>query len=205
MSSHSPVAHAPIAVNHTPNGNLNGEPFEFDDITPGDVLNAPLEEVDPAIAAVLAGELDRQQPTLEMIASENFAPRAVLAGQGSVLTNKYAEGYPGKRYYGGCEYVDVVEQLAIDRASRRCSAPSTPTCSRTRARRPTPPSSSRCSSRATPSWASSLAHGGHLTHGMRLNFSGTTASTSSPTASNHDDYLIDMDELERSRTSAGPR
>ena len=116
MSSHSPVAHAPIAVNHTPNGNLNGEPFEFDDVTPGDVLNAPLEEVDPAIAAVLAGELARQQQTLEMIASENFAPRAVLQCQGSVLTNKYAEGYPGKRYYGGCEHVDISEQLAIDRA-----------------------------------------------------------------------------------------
>ena len=78
MSSHSPVAHAPISVNHTPDGDLNGAPFEFDDATPGDVLNAPLEEVDPAIAAVLAGELARQQQTLEMIASENFAPRAVL-------------------------------------------------------------------------------------------------------------------------------
>ncbi|HQI66505.1 MAG TPA: serine hydroxymethyltransferase, partial [Rhodoglobus sp.] len=79
------------------------------------VFNSPLAEVDPEIAAVLQQELDRQRGTLEMIASENFVPRAVLEAQGSVLTNKYAEGYPGKRYYGGCEYVDVAEQLAIDR------------------------------------------------------------------------------------------
>src|SRR5512133_2702689 len=80
------------------------------------VIDAPLAEVDPEIAAVLESELGRQRETLEMIASENFVPRAVLQAQGSVLTNKYAEGYPGRRYYGGCEYVDVAEQLAIDRA-----------------------------------------------------------------------------------------
>ena len=80
------------------------------------VTVAPLAEVDPELAAVLTGELGRQRGTLEMIASENFAPRAVLEAQGSVLTNKYAEGYPGKRYYGGCEYVDVAEDLALDRA-----------------------------------------------------------------------------------------
>ena len=79
------------------------------------VSNQPLAELDPEIAAVLAQELGRQRGTLEMIASENFAPRAVMEAQGSVLTNKYAEGYPGRRYYGGCEYVDVAEQLAIDR------------------------------------------------------------------------------------------
>src|SRR6195952_2841882 len=79
-----------------------------------DVFNAPLSEVDPEIAAVLANELGRQRGPLEMIASENFVPRAVLESQGSVLTNKYAEGYPGRRYYGGCEFVDVAEQLAID-------------------------------------------------------------------------------------------
>ena len=83
---------------------------------PPDFFNRPLAEVDPEIAEVLGRELERQQRTLEMIASENFAPAAVLECQGSVLTNKYAEGYPGKRYYGGCEYVDVAEQLAIDRA-----------------------------------------------------------------------------------------
>ena len=81
-----------------------------------DTFNLPLSEVDPEIAAVLDNELGRQRGTLEMIASENFVPRAVLEAQGSVLTNKYAEGYPGRRYYGGCEFVDVVEKLAIDRA-----------------------------------------------------------------------------------------
>ena len=79
------------------------------------VFNQPLHELDPEIAAAVDAELHRQQSTLEMIASENFAPVAVLEAQGSVLTNKYAEGYPGRRYYGGCEHVDVIEQLAIDR------------------------------------------------------------------------------------------
>ena len=83
---------------------------------PSDFFNRPLADVDPEIAEVLALELDRQQRTLEMIASENFVPLAVLESQGSVLTNKYAEGYPGRRYYGGCEYIDIAEQLAIDRA-----------------------------------------------------------------------------------------
>src|SRR5690625_1232491 len=80
------------------------------------VADQALAELDPEIAAVLDGELTRQRDTLEMIASENFVPRAVLQAQGSVLTNKYAEGYPGKRYYGGCEQVDIAENLAIDRA-----------------------------------------------------------------------------------------
>ena len=83
---------------------------------PEDFQTAPLAEVDPQIAEVLRRELERQQGTLEMIASENFVPQAVLDAAGSVLTNKYAEGYPGRRYYGGCEEVDVAEQLAIDRA-----------------------------------------------------------------------------------------
>src|SRR6201986_3983766 len=83
---------------------------------PADFFNLPLAEVDPEIAEVLQRELERQQKTLEMIASENFVPQAVLECQGSVLTNKYAEGYPGKRYYGGCEHVDVAERLAIQRA-----------------------------------------------------------------------------------------
>ena len=83
---------------------------------PPDFFNRPLADVDPEVAEAIAHELDRQQRTLEMIASENFVPQAVLECQGSVLTNKYAEGYPGRRYYGGCEFVDVVEQLAIDRA-----------------------------------------------------------------------------------------
>src|SRR4051795_13006049 len=83
---------------------------------PDDFQSAPLAEVDPDIARVLERELTRQQGTLEMIASENFVPQAVLDAVGSILTNKYAEGYPGRRYYGGCEEVDVAEQLAIDRA-----------------------------------------------------------------------------------------
>src|SRR5690349_22555724 len=83
---------------------------------PDNFQTAPLAEVDPDIAQVLERELRRQQGTLEMIASENFVPQAVLDAVGSVLTNKYAEGYPGRRYYGGCEEVDVAEQLAIDRA-----------------------------------------------------------------------------------------
>ncbi|MDQ2631691.1 MAG: serine hydroxymethyltransferase, partial [Actinomycetota bacterium] len=83
---------------------------------PDNFQEAPLAEVDPEIAGVLEAELRRQQRTLEMIASENFVPQAVLEAVGSVLTNKYAEGYPGRRYYGGCEEVDVAEQLAIDRA-----------------------------------------------------------------------------------------
>ena len=83
-----------------------------------EVMNQPLSEVDPEIQAVLDAELNRQRDTLEMIASENFVPRAVLQCQGSVLTNKYAEGYPGKRYYGGCENVDVAETLAIERAKK---------------------------------------------------------------------------------------
>ncbi|MFF5498365.1 serine hydroxymethyltransferase, partial [Streptomyces aquilus] len=79
------------------------------------LFNASLHELDPEIAAAVDAELVRQQSTLEMIASENFAPLAVMEAQGSVLTNKYAEGYPGRRYYGGCEHVDVAEQIAIDR------------------------------------------------------------------------------------------
>ena len=80
------------------------------------LLDAPLADVDPEVAAALDGELARQRDTLEMIASENFVPQAVLEATGSVLTNKYAEGYPGRRYYGGCDQVDIVETLAIERA-----------------------------------------------------------------------------------------
>src|SRR5919202_5517678 len=83
---------------------------------PADYFERPLADVAPEVAAALDREVDRQQRTLEMIASENFVPHAVLEAQGSVLTNKYAEGYPGRRYYGGCEHVDVIERLAIDRA-----------------------------------------------------------------------------------------
>jgi glycine hydroxymethyltransferase len=119
---------------------------------PADFFTRPVEDVDPEIADVLANELSRQEHTLEMIASENFVPQAVLDCQGSVLTNKYAEGYPGRRYYGGCEFVDIAEQLAIDRA-RSCSAPSTPMCSPTAARPRTRSSTARLWNRATRSSA----------------------------------------------------
>ena len=108
-----------------------------------------LAEADPEIAEAIRNERHRQNDGLELIASENFVSRAVLEAAGSVLTNKYAEGYPGKRYYGGCEFVDVVERWPSS-APRSSSAPSTPTCSRIPARRRTWPCTSRCSSRATP-------------------------------------------------------
>jgi glycine hydroxymethyltransferase len=134
-------------------------------------FNAPLAEVDPEIAAVLQQELGRQRDFLEMIASENFVPRAILESQGSVLTNKYAEGYPGKRYYGGCEYVDVAEQLAIDRAKALFGAAYANV---------QPHSGATANAAVLHAIASAgdtilgleLAHGGHLTHGMKLNFSG---------------------------------
>lgn len=107
------------------------------------LLNSSLHELDPDVAAAVDAELHRQQSTLEMIASENFAPVAVMEAQGSVLTNKYAEGYPGRRYYGGCEHVDVIENIAIDRV-KALFEPSTRTCSRTPARRPTRRRCSRC-------------------------------------------------------------
>ena len=107
------------------------------------VLEAPLAELDPEVAEALDLERKRQQNTLEMIASENFVPRAVLQGQGSVLTNKYAEGYPGRRYYGGCEFVDIVEDLAIKRV-KELSAPSTPTYSLTPVPRRITPSCTPC-------------------------------------------------------------
>ena len=109
--------------------------------------------VDPELWAGIQRENRRQEEHIELIAWENYASPAVMAAQGTQLTNKYAEGYPGKRYYGGCEYVDVVEQLAIDRAQAAVRRRATPTCSPTPARRPTRPCSSACCSPATPSWA----------------------------------------------------
>jgi len=134
-------------------------------------FGAPIESVDPEIAAVLANELDRQRSTLEMIASENFVPRAVLQATGSVLTNKYAEGYPGKRYYGGCEFVDVAEQLAIDRAKSLFGAG----YANVQPHSGATANAAVLHALATPGdtiLGLELAHGGHLTHGMRLNFSG---------------------------------
>jgi glycine hydroxymethyltransferase len=104
--------------------------------TPTSILSAPLAEIDPDIAGLLDNELRRERDTLEMIASENFAPRAVLQLQGSVLTNKYAEGLPGRRYYGGCEHVDVIENIARDRAKALFGAEFA-MCNHIPARRPT--------------------------------------------------------------------
>jgi glycine hydroxymethyltransferase len=132
---------------------------------------SPLSEVDPEIAAVLQQELDRQRHTLEMIASENFVSAAILETQGSVLTNKYAEGYPGKRYYGGCEAVDIAEDLARERAKELFGAEHANV---------QPHSGASANAAVLMALASpgdrilglNLAHGGHLTHGMKLNFSG---------------------------------
>lgn len=131
----------------------------------------PLAEFDPEVHAAIAGELSRQRDTLEMIASENFVPRAVLQAQGSVLTNKYAEGYPGRRYYGGCEHVDIVEDLARSRAKEVFGAEFVNVQPHAGAQA----NAAVLMALANPGdkiMGMSLAHGGHLTHGMHLNFSG---------------------------------
>ena len=154
-------------------------------------FNQPLSETDPEIAAVLEAELDRQRHTLEMIASENFVSRGILEAQGSVLTNKYAEGYPGKRYYGGCEAVDVAENLARDRAKALFGAEHANV---------QPHSGASANAAVLMALANpgdrilglELAHGGHLTHGMRLNFSGKMYEAHAY-GLNPDTFLIDMD------------
>ncbi|MFF7638091.1 serine hydroxymethyltransferase [Kitasatospora sp. NPDC008050] len=159
------------------------------------VLNQSLHALDPEIAAAVDAELHRQQSTLEMIASENFAPVAVMEAQGSVLTNKYAEGYPGRRYYGGCEHVDVVEQIAIDRVKALFGA---------EAANVQPHSGAQANAAAMFALIQpgdtilglNLAHGGHLTHGMKINFSGKLYNV---VAYHVDEQtnLVDMEEVER--------
>jgi glycine hydroxymethyltransferase len=166
-------------------------------------MNEPLEVIDPEIAAVLTKELGRQRDTLEMIASENFVPRAILEAQGSVLTNKYAEGYPGKRYYGGCEFVDVAESLAIERAKSLFGAAYANV---------QPHAGATANAAALQAIAQpgdtilglELAHGGHLTHGMKLNFSGkvykgTTYGVDPET------FLIDMNVVRDKALEHKPR
>ena len=156
-------------------------------------MQASLADIDPQIAEVLDLELGRQRSTLEMIASENFVPRAVLEAQGSVLTNKYAEGYPGKRYYGGCEHVDVAENLAIDRAKSLFGADYANV---------QPHSGASANAAVMHALARqgdkmlglSLAHGGHLTHGMKINFSGRLYDVASYEV-DPDTYRIDMDKV----------
>ncbi|MFB2582522.1 serine hydroxymethyltransferase [Herbiconiux sp. P15] len=154
-------------------------------------FNAPLSEVDPEIAEVLKLELGRQRGTLEMIASENFVPRAILESQGSVLTNKYAEGYPGRRYYGGCEFVDIAEELAIARAKSLFGAE----FANVQPHSGATANAAVLSAIATPGdtiLGLELAHGGHLTHGMKLNFSGKLYNAVAYGV-DPETFLVDMD------------
>jgi glycine hydroxymethyltransferase len=163
-------------------------------VAPGtDVNTAALADLDPEVAQAMAGELSRQRDTLEMIASENFVPRAVLQAQGSVLTNKYAEGYPGRRYYGGCENVDVIEDLARTRAKELFGADFANVQPHSGAQA----NAAVLMALMTPGeklLGLDLAHGGHLTHGMKLNFSGKLYDVASYGVSK-EDHRIDMDEV----------
>ncbi|NMH99959.1 serine hydroxymethyltransferase [Pseudonocardia acidicola] len=158
-------------------------------------LDAPLATFDPDVAELIERELHRQQHGLEMIASENHAPLAVMQAQGSVLTNKYAEGYPGRRYYGGCEHVDDIERLAIDRVKALFGAAYANV---------QPHSGAQANAAAMQALIKpgdtilglSLAHGGHLTHGMRINFSGLLYHVVAYEVAK-DSHLIDMDEVAR--------
>ena len=166
-------------------------------------FSRPLAEVDPEIAEVLRLELDRQQRTLEMIASENFVPQAVLECQGSVLTNKYAEGYPGRRYYGGCEFVDVAETLAIERAKALFGAEHVNV---------QPHSGAQANAAVYHAFLQpgdtilglELAHGGHLTHGMKLNVSGRLYDVAAYGV-DRETSLLDMDEVARIARERRPK
>ncbi len=160
---------------------------------PPDYFDRPLADVDPEIAEVLRLELDRQQRTLEMIASENFVPQAVLDCQGSVLTNKYAEGYPGRRYYGGCEYVDIAEQLAIDRAKELFGAEHANVQPHAGAQANTSVYHALLEPGDTI-LGLALPHGGHLSHGMKLNVSGRLYDIA-PYEVDRETSLIDMDAV----------
>lgn len=166
------------------------------------LLDRPLAEADPEIAAALTAELHRQQNTLEMIASENFAPVAVLQAQGSVATNKYAEGYPGRRYYGGCEYVDVAEQLACDRVTSLFGAGFANVQPHSGAQANVAVYFALLQPGDTI-LGLDLAHGGHLTHGMRINYSGKMFNVV-PYHVGHDG-IVDMDEVERLATEHRPK
>ncbi|WP_280426753.1 serine hydroxymethyltransferase [Nocardia carnea] len=171
--------------------------------TTASVNTQSLGELDPELAAAMAGELARERDTLEMIASENFVPRAVLQAQGSVLTNKYAEGYPGRRYYGGCEHVDVVENLARERAKALFGADFANV---------QPHSGAQANAAVLMSLMDpgdrllglDLAHGGHLTHGMRLNFSGKLYEVHSYGVSK-EDHRVDMDNVREIARESRPK
>ena len=172
------------------------------DLSP-DFFTKPVADVDPEIAGVLKDETARQERTLEMIASENFVPQSILDCQGSVLTNKYAEGYPGKRYYSGCEYVDVAEQLAIDRAKELFGAEHANV---------QPHSGAQANSAVYMALLEpgdrilgmKLDHGGHLTHGMRINFSGLYFDIVGYGV-REEDSRLDMDELQQIAEDARPK
>lgn len=168
-----------------------------------DINTQPLAEVDPEIAAALADELGRQRGTLEMIASENFVPRAILETQGSVLTNKYAEGYPDRRYYGGCEFVDVAENLAIQRAKDLFGAEHANVQPHAGAQANVAVMTSLLDHGDTM-MGLSLAHGGHLTHGMKLNFSGKNYSIAAYEVE-PDTHRIDMDKVREKALEARPK
>ena len=163
----------------------------------------PLYQVDPEIYDAIQHEVERQHAGLELIASENFTSEAVLEATGSVLTNKYAEGYPGKRYYGGCEFTDVVENLARDRAKKLFGAEHANV---------QPHSGSQANQAAYSAvlqpgdtiLGMNLAHGGHLTHGHPLNFSGKTYQVV-PYGVRREDELIDYDELARMAEQHRPK
>src|SRR5690606_22336109 len=162
-----------------------------------------IERFDPDLAQAIAAEQLRQEEHIELIASENYASPRVLAAQGSVLTNKYAEGYPGKRYYGGCENVDVVEQLAIDRAKRLFGADYANV---------QPHSGSQANAAAFMALLNpgdtflgmSLDQGGHLTHGSKVNFSGKLYRAVSY-GLKADDGRIDYDQMEQLAQAEKPK
>src|SRR5438876_2751184 len=166
-------------------------------------ISQPLSEVDPQIASAIDNEVRRQHEGLELIASENFVSEAVLEAMGSVFTNKYAEGYPGKRYYGGCEFVDVVENLARERAKKIFGAEYANV---------QPHSGSQANQAAYSAvlqpgdtiLGMNLAHGGHLTHGHPLNFSGKTYNVI-PYGVRREDERIDYDELAKLAAEHKPK
>src|SRR3954466_12453944 len=170
---------------------------------PDSFFTATLAEADPDIAAAIKGELGRQRHEIELIASENIVSRAVLEAQGSILTNKYAEGYPGRRYYGGCEYVDVVETLAIERAKKLFGA---------QFANVQPNSGSQMNQAVFLALLQpgdtfmglDLAAGGHLTHGAPVNMSGKWFKAQHYTV-RREDQIIDMDEVQRRVEEVKPK
>src|ERR671918_3120590 len=162
---------------------------------PPDYFSKPVAEVDPEVAEAMEAELGRQEDGLELIASENFVPQSVLDCQGSVLTNKYAEGQVGKRYYGGCEHVDVIETLAIERARALFGAEHVNVQPHAGAQANAAVYAALCEPGDTV-LGMKLDHGGHLTHGMKINFSGRLYNIVAYGV-REEDSLLDYDELER--------